>query len=90
MKILITGAAGVTGSTLVKGLKGKYQPCGLDLIPMLDLDDTITGDIADVDIDEPTPQLTKAQAKRLRQRARKTQEQETRSATRASRVKKGR
>ena len=49
MKILITGAAGVIGSALVKGLKGKYQPCGLDLIPMLDLDDTITGDIADVD-----------------------------------------
>ena len=47
MKILITGAAGAIGSTLVKGLKDKYQLRGLDLIPMPDLDDTITGDIAD-------------------------------------------
>ena len=49
MKILITGAAGAIGSTLVKGLKDKYQLRGLDLTPMPDLDDTITGDIADVD-----------------------------------------
>ena len=49
MKILITGAAGAIGSTLVKGLKDKYQLRGLDLIPMHDLDDTITGDIADFD-----------------------------------------
>ena len=54
MKILITGAAGAIGSTLVKGLKDKYQLRGLGLIPMPDLDDTITGDIAD-SILCPTP-----------------------------------
>ena len=47
MNILITGAAGAIGSTLVKGMKDRYALRGLDRVPMPDLDDAIVGDIAD-------------------------------------------
>ena len=49
MKILITGAAGAVGSTLVKGMKDRYALRGLDRVPMPDLEDAIVGDIADFD-----------------------------------------
>lgn len=47
MRILITGAAGAIGSTLVKGLRDRYSIRGLDRVPMPDLDDAIVGDITD-------------------------------------------
>lgn len=49
MRILITGAAGAIGSTLVKGMKDRYSLRGLDRVPMPDLEDAIVGDIADFD-----------------------------------------
>jgi len=49
MRILITGAAGAIGSTLVKGMKDRYSIRGLDLVPMSDLEEAIVGDIADFD-----------------------------------------
>ena len=49
MKILITGAAGAIGSTLVKGMKDRHSIRGLDLQPMPDLEDTIEGDVSDFD-----------------------------------------
>jgi len=49
MRILITGAAGAIGSTLVKGMKDKYSLRGLDRVPMPDLKDAIVGDVADFD-----------------------------------------
>ena len=49
MKILITGAAGAVGSTLVKGMKDRHTIRGLDRLPMPDLEDTIEGDVADFD-----------------------------------------
>jgi uronate dehydrogenase len=47
MRILITGAAGAIGSTLVKGMKDRYRLRGFDRVPMPDLEDAIVGDIAD-------------------------------------------
>ncbi len=47
MRILITGAAGAIGSTLVKGMKYRHSLRGLDRVPMPDLEDTIVGDVAD-------------------------------------------
>jgi uronate dehydrogenase len=49
MKILITGAAGEIGATLVKGLRDRYDLRGLDREPMPDLEDAVVGDIADFD-----------------------------------------
>lgn len=49
MNVLITGAAGAIGSTLVKGMKDRYVLRGLDRVPMPDLEDAIVGDIADFD-----------------------------------------
>ena len=49
MKVLITGAAGAVGSTLVKGMKDRHTIRGLDRLPMPDLEDTIEGDVADFD-----------------------------------------
>ncbi|MSP14873.1 MAG: NAD(P)-dependent oxidoreductase [Chloroflexi bacterium] len=48
MRILITGAAGAVGSTLVKGLRDRYQLRGFDRVPMPDLEDTVVGDLEDV------------------------------------------
>jgi uronate dehydrogenase len=49
MKVLITGAAGAVGSTLVKGMKDRHTIRGLDRLPIPDLEDTIEGDVADFD-----------------------------------------
>ncbi|MBI4531184.1 MAG: NAD(P)-dependent oxidoreductase, partial [Candidatus Latescibacteria bacterium] len=49
MRVLITGAAGRVGSTLVKGMKDRHELRGLDRVPMPDLEDAIVGDIADFD-----------------------------------------
>ena len=48
MKILITGAGGSIGSTLVKGMEDKYSLRGLDRVAMPDLEDAIIGDITDL------------------------------------------
>ena len=50
MRVLITGAAGAIGSTLVKAMKDRYSLRGLDRVPMPDLEDTIVGDIADFEL----------------------------------------
>ena len=47
LKILITGSAGQIGSTLVKGLSGKYDLRGLDIRPTAGLEDSIVGDVRD-------------------------------------------
>lgn len=49
MRVLITGAAGAIGSTLVKGMKERHQLRGLDCLPMPELEDAIVGDIGDFD-----------------------------------------
>ena len=49
MRVLITGAAGAVGSTLVNGLKEKYQIRGFDRVPMPGLEDAVVGDVADFD-----------------------------------------
>ena len=54
MKILITGAAGAIGSTLVKGMKDRHSLRGLDRRPIPDLEDTIQGDVFDFDTLLPT------------------------------------
>ncbi len=50
MRILVTGAAGAIGSTIVKGMKDRYSLRGLDRVPMPDLEDAIVGDVTDFDI----------------------------------------
>lgn len=47
MRVLITGAAGQIGSTLVKGFGDRHKIRGLDRVPMPNLDDAIIGDISD-------------------------------------------
>ena len=47
MKILITGAAGAVGSTLVKGMGQRHQLRGFDREEMPDLADSQVGDVAD-------------------------------------------
>ena len=49
MRVLITGAAGAIGSTLVKGMRERHELRGLDRVPMPDLEDAIVGDTADFD-----------------------------------------
>ena len=49
MKILITGINGAVGSTLVTGLKDKYQLRGLDLESNPNVPDTLIGNVADFD-----------------------------------------
>ena len=52
MRVLITGAAGSVGSTLVAGLKERYDLRGLDLaeVPGLDSEDAVVGDLSDFDV----------------------------------------
>ncbi len=49
MRILITGAAGKIGSTVARGLTGRYQLRGHDRVPIPDLDDTVISDLSDFD-----------------------------------------
>jgi uronate dehydrogenase len=49
MRVLITGAAGNIGSTIVRNIKDRYELRGLDRVPMPDLEDTVVGDISDFD-----------------------------------------
>lgn len=49
MRVLITGAAGAIGSTLVKGMKERHELRGLDCVPMPELEEAIVGDIDDFD-----------------------------------------
>lgn len=50
MRVMITGAAGVVGSILVEGLKGRHEVRGFDTADMPDLDDAFIGDIGDLDV----------------------------------------
>ena len=47
MRVLITGAAGIIGTVLTKGLKDRYELHGLDRDPMPLMDHTTIGDISD-------------------------------------------
>lgn len=49
LKILVTGAAGRIGRVLVAGLKDRYTLRGFDRVPMPDLEDTIVGEITDME-----------------------------------------
>lgn len=49
MRILMTGAAGAIGSTLIKGMKDRHEIRGLDCVPVPDLEDVIVGNITDFD-----------------------------------------
>ncbi len=48
MRVLITGAAGRVGSRLVDGLRRRHRVRGLDCVPVPDLEDSIVGDLADM------------------------------------------
>ena len=48
MRLLITGAAGRIGRTLICGLRERHELRGFDLQPMPDLDDAIVGSVADL------------------------------------------
>ena len=50
MKILITGAAGAVGSTLISGLKTRYILRVLDSVAITDIEDSMTGDLSDFDV----------------------------------------
>ena len=50
MRILLTGAAGFIGSTLVEGMREQHQIRGFDRVPMPELEDAIVGDLADFEI----------------------------------------
>jgi uronate dehydrogenase len=50
MRVLITGAAGAIGTTLVKGLKDRHELRGLDCIETPGLEDSLVGDIGDSDL----------------------------------------
>jgi nucleoside-diphosphate-sugar epimerase len=47
MRVLITGAAGAVGSTLVRGLRPRHRLRGFDRVPMPELEDAVVGDLAD-------------------------------------------
>ncbi len=47
MKILVTGAAGAVGSTVVRGMKDRYSLRGFDRSPMPEMADAVVGDVAD-------------------------------------------
>ncbi len=50
MRVLITGAAGAIGSTLVRGLQDRYDLRGLDCVEMPELQDSLVGNIDDYDL----------------------------------------
>ena len=47
MRVLITGAAGGIGQTLIEGMKDRHTIRGLDRLPTPNLEDSIVGDTAD-------------------------------------------
>lgn len=47
MRVLITGAAGRIGRTLVRGLKDRHQLRGHDRVPIPELDDVVISDLTD-------------------------------------------
>ena len=49
MKILITGAAGAVGTVLVNGLRDRYPLRGFDRVPMPGLEDTVVGELTDIE-----------------------------------------
>ena len=49
MKVLITGAAGVIGKILLRGLRDRHELRGFDCEPMPELADAMVGDINDFD-----------------------------------------
>ena len=49
MKVLITGAAGVIGKILVRGLRDRHELRGFDCEPMPELADAMVGDINNFD-----------------------------------------
>jgi uronate dehydrogenase len=49
MKILMTGAAGKVGTTLVNGLRDRHTIRGFDLRHTPELDDSIVGNVSDLD-----------------------------------------
>ena len=50
MRVLITGAAGKVGTTLVKALHDRYELHGLDRVPMPHLVHATVGDVADYEV----------------------------------------
>lgn len=52
MRVLITGSAGVIGTTLVEGMKDRHQLRGFDRVATSGLDDAVVGDIGDFDLVE--------------------------------------
>ncbi|MXX04333.1 MAG: NAD(P)-dependent oxidoreductase, partial [Gemmatimonadetes bacterium] len=48
-RILVTGSAGVIGTTIVNGLKDKYPLRGFDRVPTPGLEDEVVADITDMD-----------------------------------------
>ena len=49
MRVLMTGSAGNIGQVLVRGLKDKFELRGFDLNPTPGLEDSMVGDLADLD-----------------------------------------
>ena len=47
MKVLVTGCSGTIGTVLSRGLLGRFSIRGFDLIPSEELEDCVTGDVAD-------------------------------------------
>lgn len=47
MRVLITGAAGIIGRTLVRGMRDRHQIRGLDHLAMPELEDSVVADIGD-------------------------------------------
>lgn len=50
MKILVTGAAGAIGSTVVRGLKEKHELRGQDRQQVPELEDVVIGDLSDYEV----------------------------------------
>ena len=49
LQILITGSAGRIGRTLIRGMKGRYHLRGLDIHPTPGLEDSVVGDVGDLE-----------------------------------------
>ena len=49
MRVLITGSGGQVGSTLIDGMRDRFELRGFDLVPTPGLDDAVIADLADAD-----------------------------------------